>query len=236
MKPVAIFRHAASEGPGYLADFLDGHRIPWRLFAIDKGEAVPGSVSDFSGLVFMGGPMSVNDDLPWIGRELGLIREAVVKDVPVLGHCLGGQLMSRALGARVYRNAVKEIGWGRVDVADNEVARSWFGGISFFDAFHWHGETFDLPDGAVHLLSSPHCVNQGYAFGKHLALQCHVEMTEEMISSWCSIGADEIASAPDSPAVQKPEQIRSMTGGKLPQLRNAASAQYSHWISGLNRA
>ncbi len=236
MKPVAIFRHVAPEGPGYLADFLDERHIPWRLIAIDRGEVVPESVADFSGLVFMGGPMSVNDDLPWIGRELELIREAVAKDVPVLGHCLGGQLMSKALGARVYGNRVKEIGWGRVDVADNKVAKSWFGEILSFDAFHWHGETFALPDGAVHLLSSPHCVNQGYAFGKNLALQCHVEMTGEMISTWCSVGADEIASALDSPAVQKPQEMLGMMEGKLPRLKNAASVLYERWVSGLNRA
>jgi GMP synthase-like glutamine amidotransferase len=236
MKPVAIFRHAATEGPGYLAEFLDAHHIPWRLIAVDRGEAVPHEIADFSGLVFMGGPMSVNDDLPWIKDELDLIRDAVAKDIPVLGHCLGGQLISKALGAVVSKNAVKEIGWGRVQVDDNEVARSWFGDIRTFDAFHWHGETFVLPDSAVHLLSNEHCVNQGYALGKHLALQCHVEMTKEMIASWCEVGTDEIASALGSPAVQKPDEIVRLTADKLPQLGDAASVLYDHWISGLNRA
>ena len=233
MLPVAIFRHAATEGPGYLAEFLDKHHIPWRLIAVDRGEAVPRSIADFSGLVFMGGPMSVNDDLPWIRQELDLIREAVSGNVPVLGHCLGGQLMSKALGAVVSKNKVKEIGWGKVQVADNKTARSWFGDIKTFDAFHWHGETFALPEGAIHLLSNEHCVNQGYAIGKHLALQCHVEMMPEMISSWCNVGADEIDAAIGSPAVQAPDEVQRLMKDRLPQLHEAAEQLYTQWLAGL---
>src|SRR5512142_262305 len=110
MKPVAIFRHAASEGPGYLAEFLDEHQVPRQLICVDAHDPVPTDPEDYSGLVFMGGPMSVNDDLPWIGEELQLIRRAVGRDIPVLGHCLGGQLMARALGGAVVLNRYKEIG------------------------------------------------------------------------------------------------------------------------------
>ena len=85
MKPVAIFRHFPIEGPGYLATFLDAHAIPWRLVRIDVGEALPASIGQFGGLVFMGGPMSVNDDLPWIAPALALIRQALASDIPVLG-------------------------------------------------------------------------------------------------------------------------------------------------------
>ena len=104
MKPVAIFRHIAGEGPGYLAIFLDRQSIPWQIIRIDAGEAVPTNPQAFSGLVFMGGPMSVNDPLPWVTDELSLIRAAVAQDIPVLGHCLGGQLMAKALGAKVTEN------------------------------------------------------------------------------------------------------------------------------------
>ena len=88
MKPVGIFRHFPAEGPGYLAVFLDSHSIPWRLVKIDSGEAIPPNPDQFAGLVLMGGPMSVNDDLPWIPPVLSLIRQAVDKNIPVLGHCL----------------------------------------------------------------------------------------------------------------------------------------------------
>jgi GMP synthase-like glutamine amidotransferase len=233
MKPVAIFRHIAIEGPGYLAAFLDERKIPWQLIAIDAGEAVPSSASAYSGLVFMGGPMSVNDELPWIPEVEVLIRDAVAQDIPLLGHCLGGQLISKALGGVVTRNPVKEIGWGEVKVADNGIARSWFGDIKNFQAFHWHGETFTLPQGATHLLSSAHCANQAYAIGKHLALQCHVEMTAEMIAAWCAANADEVAASSASPAVQQVEEMRQQMNGKLPRLNSVANQLYSQWSKGL---
>lgn len=233
MKPIAIFRFAATEGPGYLGQLLDARAIPWRLIAIDEGDTVPVFADAFAGLVFMGGPMSVNDDLPWIAPVLSLIREAVADDIPVLGHCLGGQLISRALGGAVTRNPVKEIGWGGVRVADNEAARHWFGDLAGFEAFHWHGETFSLPPHAVLLLSSAHCAHQAYAIGKHLALQCHVEMTAAMIAEWCAVGADEIAASLLSPAVQQAAEMQRQTATHLPQLRHVAERLYGHWVGGL---
>src|SRR3954469_16207845 len=122
MKPVAIFRTARSEGPGYFATYLERRSIPSQTIAIDEGAALPRDAARFSGLCFMGGAMSVNDDLPWIPLALEMIRDAVRKDVPVIGHCLGGQLMSRAFGGAVKANAVKEIGWGTVRVSDNALA------------------------------------------------------------------------------------------------------------------
>ncbi len=231
MKPIAIFRHAATEGPGYLAGFLDAHLIPSQLICIDAGDAVPDHASDFSGLVFMGGPMSVNDDLAWIPPVLALIRDAYARDIPLLGHCLGGQLISRALGGVVSRNLVKEIGWGEVRVADNATARSWFGGVQQFEAFHWHGETFSLPQGATHLLSSAYCANQAWALGKHLALQCHVEMTAAMIASWCEVGAEEVAGG-SAPAVQSVHEMQQQMSAKLPRLNSVADRLYGRWIQG----
>ena len=234
MKPIAIFRHTATEGAGYFAEFLDERNIPWQLICIDAGDAVPPSASAYSGLVFMGGPMSVNDDLPWIPPVLELIRDAAAKDIPLLGHCLGGQLISTALGGVVSRNPVKEIGWGEVTISDNDVARSWFGDMKTFQVFHWHGETFSLPQGAIHLLSSAYCVNQAYAIGKHLALQCHVEMTGEMIANWCAVGDREIA-ASSSPAVQSASEMLRQMKDKLPQLHEVAAQLYTRWIAGLRK-
>ena len=234
MKPIAVFRHTASEGPGYLATFLDERKIPWQLICIDAGDAVPSSASAYSGLVFMGGPMSVNDDLPWIPQVEALIRGAVAKDIPLLGHCLGGQLISKALGAVVSRNPVKEIGWGEVQVSNNDITHDWFGDLQKFQAFHWHGETFTLPQGATHLLSSAHCTNQAYVIGKHLALQCHIEMTPEMIALWCAVGADEVTASSNSPAVQPISTMQQQMIDKLPRLNSVAERLYSHWIKGLS--
>src|SRR3989338_4483654 len=233
MNPIAIFRHTSTEGPGYLAEFLDERQIPWRLIAIDSGDAVPHNAAAYSGLVFMGGPMSVNDDLQWIPLVLALIRDAAERNIPLLGHCLGGQLISKALGGAVSRNPVKEIGWGEVTVAGNDSARNWFGEVRHFNAVHWHGETFSLPPGAVHLLSSAYCANQAWAAGKHLALQCHVEMTAAMIASWCEVGAEEIASASASPAVQSVTEMQRQTHSELPRMQKVAERLYSFWISGL---
>lgn len=232
MPPVAIFRHAASEGPGYLAEFLDAQAIPWRLIAIDAGAAVPDRAQDFSGLVLMGGPMSVNDDLPWIAPLLALIRQAVAADIPVLGHCLGGQLMARALGGAVTHNPVKEIGWGRVEAVPGPEAEPWLGAQRAFEAFHWHGETFSLPPGAHRILAGAHCANQAFALGPHLALQCHVEMTPAMIAQWCELGAAEIAAA-RSPAVQGVAEILALTPSLQPALQAVADTLYRRWVSGL---
>jgi GMP synthase-like glutamine amidotransferase len=236
MKPVAIFRHARSEGPAYFATYLDRKAIPWKLIALDEGRKVPRDVRRYSGLVFMGGPMSVNDDLPWIRPLLELVREAVRKDVPALGHCLGGQLMSKALGGEVTRTRVKEIGWGDVEVADNGVARGWFGAQASFESFHWHGETFSIPPGATRVLQNAHCANQAFALGRHLGMQCHVEMTEALIRNWCKGGAGEIEASKDSPGVQPAAKIEKNLDARVAALHSVADRIYDRWSEGLARA
>ena len=177
--------------------------------------------------------MSVNDDLPWIGQVLALIRHAAGEEIPVLGHCLGGQLMSKALGGRVTKNPVKEIGWGKVKVEDNTAARDWLGGtLKSFLSFHWHGETFTLPQQAERILSSPWCENQAFVLGRHLAMQCHVEMTPELIKSWCETGAREIASNP-GPAVQSPQAMQADLHARVSRLHRIADRLYRRWIKGL---
>lgn len=235
MKPVAIFRHAGTEGPGYFATYLERKSIPWKLIAIDAGEAVPRDARPYSGLVFMGGPMSVNDDLPWIAPVLELIRSAVRNDLPTLGHCLGGQLLSKAFGGTVTRNDLPEIGWGEVQVADNGVARAWFGDEAAFESFHWHGETFSIPPGATRVLSSTHCANQAFALGRHLGMQCHVEMTEDMVRAWCRAGRREIERSASSPGVQQPEEIARDLAPRLERLHQVANRVYDCWIEGLSR-
>lgn len=235
MKPIIIFRHAATEGPGFLATFLDEHQLPWKLVKIDAGEPIPDSVEHYSGMVLMGGPMSVNDDLPWLPPLLSRIQQALQLDIPVLGHCLGGQLMSKALGAKVGKNPIKEIGWGEVTVSENAAARHWFADQVGFNVFHWHGETFDLPDGAIHLLSSQYCDNQAYSIGKHLAFQCHIEMTADMVKTWCKIGTEELHEAADSPGVQQPDEIKRDLEKRISALQAVARPVYETWIDGLKR-
>lgn len=235
MKPVAIFRHSAGEGPGYFATYLESHALPWVLIRIDAGDPVPTDVYDFSGLAFMGGPMSVNDDLPWIPAELQLIRQAVDANVPVIGHCLGGQLMAKALGGAVTRNPAKEIGWGAVTAAQTPAAAAWLGEIQEFLSFHWHGETFSLPPGAEPILSSDYCAHQAFVLGPHLAMQCHVEMTPTMIRAWCESGANEIAHAQSQPSVQQPQDMQRDMDARVAALHAVADRLYGRWIAGLAR-
>jgi GMP synthase-like glutamine amidotransferase len=235
MKPVAVFRAARTEGPGYFASYLERRSIPLQLVALDEGAPVPRDPRRFSGLVFMGGPMSVSDDLPWIAPALELVRDAVRKDVPVLGHCLGGQLMAKAFGGMVRASPVKEIGWGEVRVAQNQLAREWLGDLAAFESFHWHGEAFSIPPGGTRVLESAHCANQAFALGKHFGMQCHVEMTEELVRLWLRSGAGEIRDSAASPAVQKPEDIQRDLGARLEALHAVADRIYDRWTEGLSK-
>lgn len=237
MKPVAIFRHSPTEGPGYFAIFLERQGIPWKLIAVDEGAAVPESAEDFAGLCFMGGPMSVNDPLPWIDSICALIRDAVARDIPVIGHCLGGQLISKALGGQVTKNPVKEIGWGEALAEDNEIARRWLGDFAgrANTVFQWHGETFSIPPGASRLFANAYCANQMYVLGPHLGMQCHVEMTPEMIATWASQWGDEALAVGDQPSVQTPDEMNGQIGARLPAMRSLSDQLYTTWIANLRR-
>lgn len=231
MKKVLVFRHAAHEGPGYFADFLNHKDIAHELVRIDAGDPVPQSLDGISGLVFMGGPMSVNDPLPWIPPVTKLIQEAVTADVPVLGHCLGGQLLAKALGAPVTRNPVREIGWFPVTVVESPTARVWLKDLpSEFTVYHWHGETFSIPPRATRLLASADCANQAFALGKHLALQCHVEMTPALIADWVREADGELAPAR---TVQSGEEMLRDAARRTQELHRVADTLYEHWVRGL---
>ena len=236
MNPVLIIRHTATEGAGYFSEFLDHHAIPWQVIRIDAGDALPDKLNGYSGLCLMGGPMSVNDDLPWITQELALIRQAMESNLPVIGHCLGGQLMSKAMGGVVSSNPVKEIGWGDVRVTDADAAKDWVGNSDkALRVFHWHGETFSIPPHAIRILDSAHCANQAFILdNRHIGLQCHVEMTPQMIRTWCESGAAEIAASP-GPAVQSAAVMQSDLQTQTRQLHAIADKIYSRWIQGLQQ-
>lgn len=233
MKPIAIFRHANCENAGFLGDFLAEKQLPWTEVRLDLGQAVPRDIQPYSGVVLMGGPMSVNDDLPWIPPLIKLINQAFEVDVPVMGHCLGGQLMSKALGATVKENQVQEVGWGALKLEDNPVAKRWFGEGNAFLGFHWHNETFDLPEGVSHLLSSEHCQHQAFAFGKHLAMQCHIEMTLKMVNNWCEQWHETLQVSAQTPSMQSVGQIYDNIHAKLSELNAQAHYTYSEWAKGL---
>lgn len=175
--------------------------------------------------------MSVNDPLPYFPALEDLIRRAIDKDLPCIGHCLGGQLMAKALGGKVTPNMVKEIGWNAVDAIDTPLADQWLGREVRFTTFQWHGETFSIPPGAARILTSSACENQAFVIGKSLAMQCHIEMTPDMIEDWSHDWAAEKAD-PTLPSIQTPERMLSATDANMPRLRQLADQLYARWLEG----
>jgi len=231
MPPVLIFRHIAHEGPGYFGDFLDQQQIPYEIICIDANDSVPDRLDGIPALVFMGGAMSVNDPLPWIGKEIHLIQMAVEKGVPVLGHCLGGQLIAKALGAEVKPNLVTEIGWHKAEKLDNPAAEDWLDGLAdSLELFHWHSETFSTPAGATRILKSSFCDNQAFIYGNCLAMQCHIEMTAPMVMQWVAEAGDTLSS---SASVQSTDEILRDLRQRVSSLNRIADRIYTRWQQGL---
>lgn len=168
------------------------------------------SLEEFDFLVVMGGPMSANDDarFAWLAGEKRLIADALRERKIVLGVCLGAQLLARVMGARVYRNREKEIGWFRVHLTPEAAASKLFCGLpQRMTVLHWHGETFDLPPGAVHLAESDLCRNQAFEIdGRVLGLQFHLEVLAEGLEKLIENSAADLT---PGPAVQSADEIRA---------------------------
>jgi len=183
-------------------------------------------------VALLGGAMSANDDLPFLHEACKLIEQAMKHDVPVIGHCLGGQLMARTLGARVAASPKPEVGWHRIDGIDTPSAHDWFGASARPYVFHWHYEAFDVPAGAMRLASSPQCPNQAFAIGKHLGLQFHVEVDVAKVDLWLSCPDLEYELAQcGHETVHRPQRIRQETRVHLAAQQRLADRIYRRWAS-----
>ncbi|MBI2874358.1 MAG: type 1 glutamine amidotransferase [Firmicutes bacterium] len=222
-----IVQNWPSEGPGLLGELL-GER-GWRidLRRMDLAHPLPGDPGDFGALIVLGGPMSVHDEAsyPYLRSLRELIASSLADGIPTLGICLGAQLMARSLGAQVRRNPQPEVGWFKLDLTREGMNDPILAGLgASFEVFQWHGETFDLPDGAVHLASSELCRNQAFRFGKQgYALQFHLEVTPEMIEEWCRNPAAE-----DQDRVAR---ILARTPGIIPDYLRRARRFIASWIA-----
>jgi len=185
---VFVFRHIPFEDLGLIRAPLEERGISIEYADLYRPGAPVPDITQAAGLIFMGGPMSANDDLPYLRQELQLIAQAVERRQPVLGVCLGAQLIAKALGAKVYRNPVKEIGWFEIHFTRAAARDPLFAGVGPAETvFHWHGETFDLPPGAERLAYSEACRNQAFRIGANVyGFQFHLEVTPAMIEEWCS--------------------------------------------------
>ena len=174
------FQHVPFEGLGSIEPWLEAHdfevsRTRW------YADETPPCMDGIDFLIVMGGPMSVNEEegFPWLVREKQCVREFMETGKPVLGICLGAQLIASSLGAGVYPNSVKEIGWFPVRGGASHEAGC-FAFPASTTVFHWHGETFDLPEGARRIASSDGCLNQGFQIGTSvMGLQFHLETTKQ---------------------------------------------------------
>ena len=194
---MAVLQHVPFEGPAAIADWAAAHGADLTISHLYRGDPLP-AMADFDMLAAMGGPMSVNDETQyaWLTPEIALVRDAIGAGKIVLGVCLGAQIIAKALGAKVYVAQRKEIGW--FEVKRTEAAHPIFDGLpAAFTVFHWHGETFDLPAGAVRLAETASTPNQAFAIGSRvLGLQFHMEATPASVAGLVQNAADEIGAGP----------------------------------------
>lgn len=229
MKPIRIFRHLVCQPPGYLGEYLQARAIPWEMVCVDEDHPIPERVDDVSALVFMGAAVSVNDRLPWVEGELRLIRRALNEGVPIMGVCFGAQLMSKALGGSVHQGEGMEIGWHPLERVES-VPGGWFETLPrCFDAFHWHADTFSLPNGARHILRSACFPHQGFVLGDyHLGLQFHLEMTREMVEHWVERYGSDLQLG--SGCGQCAEMILRDLDERLTRLHEISDLVYGEWL------
>lgn len=232
MKPILILQHQLPENAAYLTTWLEQHSVEYSVVNAGAGEAFPRSIEPYAALAVMGGGMSANDDLPSNHQAIDLIKQAMVADIPVIGHCLGGQLMSRALGGTVRVADIPEIGWQPIEYADHDLARAWFGNDPTHTVIHWHYDTFSIPLGATLLASSPACANQAWAYKKHLAMQFHIEINQPKIESWVSEDDPKWAQARSLfESAQSSQTILDRTAQYIAAHQRTADHIYQHWLS-----
>ncbi len=228
MKPVLVLQHLPDDGPAFLATWLaaQGRAVDLRHTA--AGDAYPERIDAHGALAVLGGEWSANDERPSLRRAEDLIRQPVAAGVPVLGHCLGGQLMSRALGGRVTASPQPERGWHAVQRVHTPTADDWFGPDALPALFQWHREAFDRPPGAEVLAGSDACPLQAFALGPHLAMQFHVEVDAPKLAAWAAEAAGDTVAGP--PTWHDAARLQRDTPRCLAASQALASRVYARWL------
>lgn len=233
---VLVLRHVPHEHLGTLANSLRARNVSYSYANLYEGEIPDIPSGDLSGLIILGGPMNVyeTDRYPFLEMEERLIGEAIDRGVPVLGICLGAQLIAKTLGAHVTKNREKEIGWYPLRIREEAKGDRLF---RYFNreetVFQWHGDTFQIPKGGVHLAESPLCENQAFRYKSNVyGLQFHIEVTPHMIAEWLNVqeNKEEIASLKGKidPGVIKDQTPRFME--RLNSLADRVFREFSDLI------
>ena len=232
MLPVLILQHQTPERPAYLTTWLDQHDIAYKTSNAGTGDAFPSTIEPYSALAVMGGGMSANDSLISNRQAEILILQAMRLDRPVIGHCLGGQLMTRALGGTVGPSPQPEIGWQSICYDDTDLVTQWFGSDPTPTVIQWHYEAFSIPVGATRLASSASCPNQAWALGPHLAMQFHIEMDAVKAQEWAKDEDQKWAQARKLyETVQDSAAIVAGIDPWLVQHQATADNIYQRWLS-----
>lgn len=231
---VLVLQHTLEDGPGYLGHWLDAQGLRWHAPCAEAGHAYPESVRGYRALAVLGGAWSANDDRPSLRHAEHLIREADALGIPVIGHCLGGQLLARALGGQVKTLPEPEIGWLPIAVSADEEAQAWLGPPGGAMVYQWHYDSFVvLPPGARALATSMVCAHQAFALRQHLGMQFHIEITPAKIDDWLAHPgtgyAPALARCPHS--VQSDVAMRAATANHLAGSEAMARRIYARWLS-----
>ena len=213
MKKVLTFRHVPHEGLGTIEPFLKRAMVQIEYCDLFRANHIPDTPDKYDFIISMGGPMNVDETecYPFLKAERAFISNAIQAGKPVLGICLGAQLIARALEARVYPGPQKEIGWHSIQLSKAGKEDRVFGAMEISEpvVFQWHGDTFDLPKGAALLASSAFFPNQAFRFKNSVyAFQFHIEVTRDMIADWLEKGEDELK--PLAPSVSKERIVREI--------------------------
>lgn len=228
MAKLWVIQHIQCETLGIIADALKAEGVSFESIRPSEGRPVPKELKDASGLVILGGPMGVyeQDRYPFLRQEIHLIQQALREDKPVLGICLGSQLLATALGAKVKKGKKKEIGWYPVTLTAAALSDPlWRGVEPSFMAYHWHGDIFVLPSGAVSLASSELTECQAFRYGQRAyGFLFHMEVTQKIIEGMVKTFSDELRETGVNG-----DEIVERAKDHLPQLQNIGRLVFQRW-------